>query len=65
MAIEAKAVLLNRFESTLSNMLTANQMNDVLNALSIIKYYNLREQTNYRMTFWMRFYLRKKLKVDP
>lgn len=34
MAIEAKAVLLNRFESTLSGMLTANQMNDVLSALS-------------------------------
>ena len=34
MPIEAKAVLLNRFEKTLSNILTANQMNDVMNALS-------------------------------
>lgn len=34
MAIEAKAVLLNRFENTLSSMLTATQMSDVLSALS-------------------------------
>ena len=47
MAIEAKAVLLNRFESTLSGMLTANQMNDVLNALSdeLVNYQVLQSET--------------------
>ena len=34
MPIEAKAILLSRFEQSLSNILTVNQMNDVLNALS-------------------------------
>lgn len=42
MPIEAKAVLLNRFESALNSMLTVNQTNSVLSALSD-------ELANYRV----------------